>query len=161
MDFRARQLIERLGLAPHPEGGFFREHFRAAGQVSPADGRGARAALTVIHFLLPAGQLSRWHVVASDEVWTFLEGDPLELVCASPDTLRAEQVRLGRASEGHAPAFAVPAGHWQAAWPTGAFALLSCAVGPGFEFADFRLLGDDPAARRRLEADLPRFAHLL
>jgi predicted cupin superfamily sugar epimerase len=161
MDPRARQLIERLGLAPHPEGGFFREHFRAAGQVSPADGRGARAALTVIHFLLPAGQLSRWHVVASDEVWTFQEGDPLELVCASPDTLRAQQVRLGRASEGHAPAFAVPAGHWQAAWPTGAFALLSCAVGPGFDFADFRLLGDDPAARRRLETDLPRFAHLL
>lgn len=161
MDPRARQLIERLGLAPHPEGGFFREHFRAARQVSPEDGRGARAALTAIHFLLPGGQVSRWHAVASDEVWTFCEGDPLDLVCAAPDTLQVRRVTLGRASEGHAPAFAVPAGHWQAAWPTGAFALVVCAVGPGFDFADFRLLGDDPAARRRIEAALARFAHLL
>ena len=161
MDPRARQLIERLGLAPHPEGGFFREHFRAAGSVVPEDGRGARAALTAIHFLLPAGQVSRWHAVASDEVWSFQEGDPLALVCAAPDTLRVEQVRLGRASDGHAPAFAVPAGYWQAAWPAGAFALVSCAVGPGFDFADFRLLGDDPAARRRIESHLAPFAHLL
>jgi predicted cupin superfamily sugar epimerase len=161
MDPRAQRLIERLGLAPHPEGGFFREHFRAAGRVVPEDARGARAALTAIHFLLPAGQVSRWHVVASDELWSFHEGDPLELVCVEPETLHSEQIRLGRASDGDTPAFAVPAGHWQAAWPTGAFALVSCAVGPGFDFADFRLLGDDPAARRRLEAGLARFVHLL
>jgi hypothetical protein len=126
MDPRAQQLIERLGLEPHPEGGFFREHFRADGRVSPADGRGARAALTGIHFLLPAGPAS-----------------------------------LGPASGGHAASFAVPAGGWQAAWPTGAFALVTCAVGPGFEFADFRLLADDPGARARIEAGLGRFAHLL
>jgi predicted cupin superfamily sugar epimerase len=55
----------------------------------------------------------------------------------------------------------VPAGAWQAAEPAGAFALVTCAVGPGFDFADFRLLRDDPAARARIEARLPRFAHLL
>jgi hypothetical protein len=126
MDPRAQQLIERLGLEPHPEGGFFREHFRAEARVSPADGRGARAALTGIHFLLPAGQVS-----------------------------------LGPASGGHAASCAVPAGGWQAAWPTGAFALVTCAVGPGFEFADFRLLADAPGARARIEAGLGRFAHLL
>jgi hypothetical protein len=161
MNARAEQLIERLGLEPHPEGGFFREHFRAAGRVRPADGRGSRAALTAIHFLLPAAQVSRWHVVQSDELWTFHEGDPLGLVCAEPDTLHVQQVMLGRASEGHTPAFAIPAGHWQAAWPSGAFALVGCAVGPGFDFADFCLLGDDPAARARIEAGLARFAHLL
>jgi predicted cupin superfamily sugar epimerase len=161
MDPRAAQLIERLGLEPHPEGGFFREHFRAAGGVRPEDGRGSRAALTAIHFLLAAGQVSRWHGVASDELWCFHEGDPLVLVCADPETFRVETVTLGRASEGHAPACAVPAGHWQAAWPTGAFALVSCAVGPGFDFADFRLLGDDPALRARLASTLPRLAHLL
>jgi hypothetical protein len=59
MDPRAQRLIERLGLAPHPEGGFFHERFRAAGCVVPEDGRGARAASTGIHFLLPAGQVSR------------------------------------------------------------------------------------------------------
>jgi uncharacterized protein len=161
MDPRAQRLIERLGLEPHPEGGFFREHHRAAGSVSPEDGRGARAALTAIHFLLPAGHVSRWHAVESDEHWTFHEGDPLELVCVAPDTLHIQLVRLGRASEGHTPAFAVPAGHWQAAWPLGAFALVTCAVGPGFDFADFRLMAGDPATRRRIEADLARFAHLL
>lgn len=161
MDPRAQQLIERLRLEPHPEGGFFREHFRSSGHVRPEDGRGPRAALTAIHFLLAAGQVSRWHAVASEELWTFHEGDPLALVCAEPETLGVEAVTLGRASEGHAPAFAIPAGRWQAAWPTGAFALVSCAVGPGFDFADFRLLGDDPAARRRIESHLAPFAHLL
>jgi len=161
MDPRAQQLIERLGLEPHPEGGFFREPFRAVGRVAPENGRGARAALTGIHFLLPAGQVSRWHAVASDELWTFHEGDPLALVCVDPTTFRAHEVTLGRASDGHAASFAVPAGHWQAAWPTGAFALVTCAVAPGFDFADFGLLGDDPDARARIEAELGRFAHLL
>ena len=161
MDPRAARLIERLGLEPHPEGGYFREHFRAAARVHPEDRRGFRAALTGIHFLLPAGERSRWHVVESDELWLFHEGDPLGLVCVEPDTLHAEQVTLGRASDGFAPACAVPAGRWQAAWPTGAYALVSCAVGPGFEFADFRLLASDGAARRRIESSLARFAHLL
>jgi uncharacterized protein len=161
VDPRAQQLIERLGLEPHPEGGFFREHFRAAARVAPEDGRGARAALTAIHFLLPAGQVSRWHEVASDEVWIFQEGEPLELLCVEPATLRVREVRLGRASDGCTPAFAVPAGCWQAGWPTGAFALVACAVGPGFDFADFRLLDEDPATRRQVETDLARFAHLL
>jgi len=161
MDPRAQQLIERLRLEPHPEGGFFREHFRSSGHVRPEDGRGPRAALTAIHFLLAAGQVSRWHAVASEELWTFHEGDPLALVCADPVTLGVEAVTLGRASEGHAPAFAIPAGRWQAAWPTGTFALVSCAVGPGFDFADFRLLGEDPALRARIECGLPRLAHLL
>jgi hypothetical protein len=59
------------------------------------------------------------------------------------------------------PSFAVPSGHWQAAWTTGAYSLVSCAVGPGFEFVDFHLLSDHPAARARIEARLGRFAHLL
>jgi predicted cupin superfamily sugar epimerase len=161
VDPRARHLIERLGLEPHPEGGFFRERFRSSAQVRPSNGRGLRSALTAIDFLLPARHVSRWHAVASDELWTFLEGDPLVLTCADPDTLRVNEIRLGPASAGHTPAFAVPAGSWQAAWPTGAFALVGCAVAPGFEFADFRLLGDDPALRKRIETGLPRLAHLL
>jgi predicted cupin superfamily sugar epimerase len=161
MDPRATSLIERLGLAPHPEGGFYREHFRARETVDPRDGRGARAGLTAIHFLLAAGDASRWHAVGSAELWTFHEGDPLRLLCANLETLAVEEVRLGPASAGCAPSFAVPAGAWQAAEPAGAFALVSCAVGPGFDFADFRLLRDDPAARSRIETLLPRFVHLL
>ena len=90
MHARAAELIAQLSLQPHPEGGYYREVFRSAGVVTPADGRGARAALTTIYFLLPAGAASRWHRVTSDEVWHFYEGDPIELL-----ELDAE---IGRAS---------------------------------------------------------------
>ena len=80
MHTRAAELITRLQLEPHPEGGYYREIFRSSGLVSPADGRGPRAALTTIYFLLPAGIVSRWHRVASDEVWHLYEGGPLEVL---------------------------------------------------------------------------------
>src|SRR5690349_13940265 len=76
---RAQELIDTLKLAPHPEGGWYREMFRSAAQVAPADGRPARQALTTIYFLLEAHQHSRWHRVLSDEVWVHLEGAPLLL----------------------------------------------------------------------------------
>src|SRR6476646_5501638 len=75
---RAAELIATLELRPHPEGGFFREIFRSGVEVAPTDGRGSRAALTTIYFLLPEGSVSRWHQVASDEVWHLYEGGPLE-----------------------------------------------------------------------------------
>jgi uncharacterized protein len=71
---RAAQLIERLGLQPHPEGGFFREVFRSEHAVTTDDGRGARAALTTIYFLLTRNTFSRWHRVRSDETWHLYEG---------------------------------------------------------------------------------------
>jgi uncharacterized protein len=77
---RAAELITTLGLQPHPEGGFYRQIFRSAVQVNPMDPRGPRAALTTIYFLLPEGTFSRWHQVASDEVWHLYEGGPLELL---------------------------------------------------------------------------------
>ena len=76
---RARVLIETLGLVAHPEGGYYAEIYRSGALVDPADGRGGRRALTTIYFLLPEGAVSRWHGVASDEVWHFDEGAPLEL----------------------------------------------------------------------------------
>lgn len=158
-DIRAR--IDRLGLAPHPEGGFYREVFRSPLEVVPADGRGARAALTVIHFLLPAGAHSRWHVVRSDEQWTFLEGAPLELFVLAPDAATVTRVRLGPLAEGCVPSFVVPAEAWQAARPTGAFALVTCSVGPGFDFADFRMVAELPHARERLRAVAPELLELL
>jgi predicted cupin superfamily sugar epimerase len=74
----AKALIQKLQLKPHPEGGWFREIHRASERVTTA--RGARSALTTIYYLLERGQLSRWHVVQSDEVWHFYAGAPLELV---------------------------------------------------------------------------------
>lgn len=143
---RARELIDTLGLAPHPEGGFYREIHRSPARVLPQDGRPARSALTTIHFLLPAGTFSRWHRVRSDEVWHWYEGEPLELLVAPPDATRVERWRMGPVAAEQRPSFTVPADWWQAARPLGTFAFVGCTVGPGFEFADFSFLRDDRAS---------------
>ena len=144
MEARAAELIATLGLAPHPEGGFYREVWRAPLGVEPADRRGARSALTSIYFLLPAGAVSRWHRVRSDEIWHHYEGAPLELLQIPPDAQRLERVRLGPLAGGQSPVHCVPANGWQAARSLGAFTLVGCTVGPGFEFADFEMLRDQP-----------------
>ena len=155
---RAAELIEALALAPHPEGGFYREIWRAPQGVAPNDRRGARSALTAIYFLLPAGAVSRWHRVRSDEIWHHYEGAPLELLLVPSDALRLERVRLGPLAEGQAPVRCVPARRWQAARSLGAYTLVGCTVGPGFEFADFELLSDQPELADALCGALPEAA---
>ena len=150
-------LISRLQLVPHPEGGYYRELHRSAQKVDPSDGRGTRPALTDIYFLLPAGAVSRWHRVLSDEIWHFYEGAPLDLWMTAPDQEGIEHHRLGPLREGQQPTLTVPAGWWQAARSTGPYTLVGCTVGPGFDFEDFTLAADDPAAVaafRRQRADL-------
>jgi len=157
---RVAELIRNLQLAPHPEGGHYREIWRSPDVVAPADGRGARAALTSIYFLLPAGARSRWHRVRSDEIWHHYEGAPLELLLVSPDELRLERRRLGPlAADGEqAPVQGVRAGSWQAARSLGDYTLVGCAVAPGFEFSDFELLSDRPEVADRLLRALPEAA---
>jgi predicted cupin superfamily sugar epimerase len=145
---RARELISLLKLEPHPEGGQFVETFRSSVSVMPGDLRGARTALTVIYFLLVQGGISRWHRVSSDEAWHWYEGYPLELFTAPDDTAIAQSSVLGPLSGATAPQHVVPARHWQAARVTGAYALLGCSVGPGFEFSDFTLLASLPDQER-------------
>jgi uncharacterized protein len=137
---RASELIQLLKLEPHPEGGYFVQTFRSALSVTPNDLRGSRAALTLIYFLLLQDGVSRWHRVASDEAWHWYEGDLLELFIAPSDTGVAQASVLGPLSSGAAPQQIVPAGHWQAARTTGAFTLVGCSVGPGFDYSDFTLL---------------------
>ena len=162
---RVAELVELLGLAPHPEGGWYRETFRSELSVDPRDGRPLRSALTGIYFLLAAGQHSAWHVVDSDEIWTHLEGAPVRLWTFEPRTERFESVLLGplaasRDSESCAPQRAVRAGVWQAAEPTGAFGFGACFVGPGFDFADFRLLDVEPDARAAIDRLAPELLRL-
>jgi len=145
MNERAAELVRRLDLKPHPEGGFFRESFRSRKTVH-RDSGGLRAALTVIHYLLTAGQQSRWHSVTADEQWTFLGGEPLDLFVARPDGTSLAMNRLGPISLACDPVVIVAAGHWQAARPTGTHALVTCTVGPGFDFADFQFLADNATA---------------
>ena len=146
---RASQLVRKLGLVPHPEGGWYREVFRSERTVVDATLPGPRSALTAIYFLLAEGATSRWHRVASDEVWHHYEGDPLELLTAQEATGLLVARRVGPADEG-APAAAVPAGTWQAARTTGEYTLAGCTVAPGFTFEDFELLRERPDALARL-----------
>jgi predicted cupin superfamily sugar epimerase len=147
---RAAQLIATLGLKPHPEGGHYREVFRSSVSVQPGDGRGERCGLTTIYFLLNAGEQSRLHRVTSDEAWHFYEGDPLDLLWMGDEPTLLHQARLGPVEAGMAPVAVVPAGSWQAARSSGAYTLVGCSVGPGFDFADFQMLGDHPELAREL-----------
>jgi len=141
MSDRPAELIERLGLQPHPEGGHYAEIFRSGHRVS--DGRD-RSAVTTIYYLLRRGDVSRWHVVSSDEVWHLYEGDGLELVTFDPESQTTDRAILGAASDRSRPVHVVRAGHWQAVRPTGGYALAGCTVAPGFEFEDFRFVADLP-----------------
>lgn len=160
MDPRAAQLIADLGLAPHPEGGYYRQIYRSTSTVTPDDGRTGRASLTTIYFLLPAGEVSRWHVVTSDEVWHYYEGAPLELLTADRAFMRVERHQLGLPGDGIRPVHVVAAHDWQAARSTGAYTLVGCTVGPGFEFDDFMMLAgraEDAARVRREHPDTGPF----
>ena len=158
---RAEHLIAALGLIPHPEGGYYGELFRSDAAVHPTDGRGLRAALTTIYFLLPGAAVSRWHRVQSDEVWHFYEGAPLDLWMLSPDGGQANQHRLGPLDGAQRPAWTVPGGWWQAARSTGPYTLVGCTVGPGFDFRDFALAGDQPTVAAAVRARHPALAELL
>ena len=145
MKTRADELIRLLKLKPHPEGGFFAEVFRSPKSVRAAQGK--RSAITTIYFLLRRGEVSRWHRVASDEIWHFIEGSPLRLHCVSADFSRQEIFRVGPVrGKSQAPIAVISAGGWQAAESSGDFSLVACDVGPGFDFADFLLLRGDSAA---------------
>jgi len=142
----SRTLIERHGLQPHPEGGWYREIHRSTEPVSRADGA-RRAALTVILFLLEADRPSRWHRVrGADESWHFIAGAPLELLLRPDHDQPAASHRLGfnPAQPVLQPVVVVPTGWWQAARSLGAWSLVSCCVGPGFDFADFDLDAERP-----------------
>lgn len=156
----AARLIRELKLRPHPEGGFFSEVFRSSHRVTARQGK--RAAITTIYFLLPRDGVSRWHRVASDEIWHFIEGAPLRLHCLGADLTRGATVRLGPVrGRAQRPLAVVPAGDWQAAETTGDYTLVACDVGPGFDFADFALLRDDPSAAAKLARRHPRLRRLV
>jgi uncharacterized protein len=154
-------LIERLGLRPHPEGGFFTEVYRSASRVQPLDGRPVRAALTTIYFLLVEGMHSRWHRVTSDEVWHLYEGGPLELFQAPAGFASIDRLVLGpAATTPTGPVHTVPAGWWQAARSQGPYVLVGCTVGPGFEYDDFSFLRDDTADLVKIQQVDPALAAL-
>lgn len=125
------QIIAHLDLAPHPEGGHFR-------QTWMADTPG-RASGTCIYFLLKAGESSHWHSVDATEIWLYHAGAPLVLSLSPTDEGPALDHLLTPDLDQGAPQIIVPEGHWQAARSTGDFTLVSCTVSPGFQFDGFTL----------------------
>ncbi|GAA0724242.1 cupin domain-containing protein [Dokdonella soli] len=162
MPSRARELVDALVLSPHPEGGHYRRVHASSLHVRLEGNEHRRAALTAIHYLLAAGEVSRWHRVDADESWHHAEGEPLELFVFDPAARRLDRHLLGRfdATTGASPLVVVPAGCWQAARALGDYVLVGCSVGPGFEFAGFTLLADAPDVAALLMAMRPELAAL-
>ena len=131
----AGEVVLRLGLSPHPEGGWFVETFRDEGD------EGGRAASTAIYFLLEAGQASRWHRVNdAAEVWHHYAGAPLRLSLAPAEGGGVLQLVLGpELAAGQRPQAVCPRGAWQSAVSLGNWSLCGCTVAPGFEFSGFEL----------------------
>lgn len=133
------ELALSLGLEPHPEGGWYRETWRSSATVVLQDGR-KRSAATLIWFLLPAGESSRWHRVSSDEIWLAHTGVvELELGGEGPAPESITPYRVSATSPGESQLL-VPAGVWQRTRPGDTDALVSCLVSPGFDFEDFELV---------------------
>lgn len=129
----AEEVIARLGLRPHPEGGHFRETFRDTAQD------GGRGAITAIYYLLAAGERSHWHRIDAVEIWHYYAGAPIELIL-SPDGRSASPHLLGGdLAKGACPQLVVPKRCWQSARSLGAWTLVGCTVAPAFEFAGFEL----------------------
>lgn len=133
----ARRIIEQLGLAPHPEGGWYRETWRAPSVA------GKRASATAILFLLEAGQRSHWHRVDAAEMWLWHSGHPLALSTSADDAGPVRTITLGPdVLAGEAPQHVIASGEWQAASADLGWALVSCVVSPGFDFAGFEMAPD-------------------
>jgi hypothetical protein len=135
MHARAAHLVTSLGLVPHPEGGWFREIYRAGAEVRPA--------------------------VASDEVWHYYEGDPIEIFTADAAFENVTRHELAPAGETGRPVHVVPPHVWQAARSTGAYTLVGCTVGPGFDLADFEMLTDQTVARDAASRRHPELAYFI
>lgn len=132
----AEEVVQLLGLLPHPEGGAYRETFRA-----PAAEDGGRGASTAIYYLLRSGETSAWHRVDADEVWHHYAGAPLELALSAPsDSEERTALRLGKdLGAGERPQAVVPAGVWQSARSLGEWTLMGCTVAPAFQFSGFEM----------------------
>ena len=127
----AEEIIDRLGLQRHPEGGWYKETWRAENDGRPTG--------TCIYFLLGAGEASHWHRVDAAEIWLYHAGAPLVLSMSAGDEGPASDHLLCPDLTKGAPQIVVPTGHWQAAQSTGDWTLVSCTVSPGFQFEGFEL----------------------
>ena len=159
---KAEEVIKRLGLAPHLEGGYFRETYRSDEKI-PAEGLPSRydaerLISTAIYYMIMQDNFSAIHRVLSDEVYHFYLGDPVMMLLLYPDG-HGEKVFLGRdLTRGQHPQFIVPGGVWQGLCLVegGSFGLMGTTVAPGFDFRDFEF-----GKRLELTENYPEYAGLI
>jgi len=156
------ELIEKLDLQPHPEGGYFKETYRSTGEIqedSLGPGyNGKRSYSTCIYFLMTSDNFSAFHRINQDEIWHFYEGSPILLHIISEKGDYSEY-RIGRGfSKGEVPQLVVPGNHWFAAEviEKNSYSLVGCTVAPGFDFADFEL-----PKRKELISKFPEHEELI
>ncbi len=142
---RVDQLVSKLELTPHPEGGFYKETYRSDGVIPKenlnTEFSGDRNYCTGIYFLLTKGNFSAFHKINQDEMWHFYEGDPLRVHMIDHKSKYTYQDIGLNLEAGEIPQFTVPAGVWFASEVTsgGIYSLVGCTVSPGFDFDDFQL----------------------
>jgi predicted cupin superfamily sugar epimerase len=147
-----KELIAKLGLEPHQEGGWFRQAYKSTTQVQAPQGR--RSAATTIYYLLEHRRASPWHVVQSDEIWHFYHGAPSELFSYDPAARALTRYRLNAVTGDGVQVAVIPAGHWQAAHCLGEYMLVGCTVCPGYEDQDFRWVRELPDHRQHFTNDM-------
>lgn len=128
----AKDIVDLLGLEPHPEGGYYKQMF-----VDPVPG--GRAYSTAIYYLLEGGPAGRWHRVDSAEVWHYYAGAPLRLTMSADGVSTREEILGQDLFDGQRPQVVVPRGEWQSAQSLGNWTLVGCTVAPGFEFQYFEM----------------------
>jgi predicted cupin superfamily sugar epimerase len=147
-----QELIAKLGLEPHQEGGWFRQAYKSTTQVQAP--QGPRSAVTTIYYLLEHSRASPWHVVQSDEIWHYYYGAASELLSYDPLARKLQRHRLDAVTGAGVPVAVIPAGSWQAAHCLGEYTLVGCTVSPGYEEQDFRWVRELPDHRQHFTHDM-------
>lgn len=149
MNTRIQELVEKLQLKPHPEGGYYSETYRSGLDTAS----GGRSLATCIYFLMTSDNVSKFHTIAGDEIWFYHEGSPLTVHILSEKGY--EKLLVGPIdNEGHRPQQLVPPGviFGSTVEQTDSYSLVSCMVAPGFDFRDFRLYSADELLAKWPEA---------
>ena len=142
-------IIDKLDLQPHPEGGYFKETYRSRLILSkkgiPPDFEGDRNACTAIYFLLTSDNFSAFHRIKQDEIWHFYSGSPISLHILTEDGNYEKQMIGSNLEKGEIPQFVVHGGDWFASEveDPNSYALAGCTVSPGFDFADFEMASQE------------------
>jgi hypothetical protein len=145
MTDRIKEIIQRLKLRPHPEGGYFKETYRSKGEIDKnslgLEFSGKRSYSTCIYFLLTSEKFSAFHRLRQDEIWHFYDGSPISLHIISPSGKYSNHLIGMNLENGQVPQFVVPGGSWFAAEipENNQYSLIGCTVSPGFDFEDFEL----------------------